>query len=379
MIIEQLIYSSQGAWVKNFNASKTLVSPLVLVFADRFLLEKSDFLNETLAFHPDGSHVFVSTAGEIAGNQALENSAVVTAISFEHGRFEAVASNLKSTGNNLQLGKELASGLPLSDLTHVLLFSDGGIVNGSQLLEGFKSILPTGVSITGGMAGDGERLAKTLLGLNSAPRPGEVIAIGLYGNIQIGVSSCGGWRPFGPERIITRSEGNILYELDNQPALELYKKYLGPKSADLPASSLLFPLGIHVGNGSYLVRTVVGLQTENNGMVFAGDIPKNAKASLMRANSDSIIDGAAIAAEGSINGFKGEGGGLALLISCFGRKSILKHRVEEELEESVNSIGENFCYAGFYSNGEIAPHAGLCTGGELHNQTMTITLINENG
>jgi len=50
----------------------------------------------------------------------------------------------------------------------------------------------------------------------------------------------GGWDPFGPERLITKSKENILYELDGQSALELYKKYLGEHAKVFPQQDFCF-------------------------------------------------------------------------------------------------------------------------------------------
>ncbi len=70
----------------------------------------------------------------------------------------------------------------------------------------------------------------------------SIAAVGLYGKkLSVGYASLGGWDSFGPERLITKSEGNVLYELDGKSALELYKKYLGEHAGGFPATGLLFP------------------------------------------------------------------------------------------------------------------------------------------
>jgi hypothetical protein len=95
----------------------------------------------------------------------------------------------------------------------------------------------------------------------------------------------------------------------------------------------------------------------------------------MKANIDRIIDGAMGAAEMAATG-ESIGPRLGLLVSCVGRRWLLKQRVEEELESAQAVLGDNATLAGFYSYGEIAPMtpAARC---ELHNQTMTITTIEE--
>jgi len=118
------------------------------------------------------------------------------------------------------------------------------------------------VSITGGLAGDGPDFVKTVVGLNETPSENKVVAVGFYGeSIKVGYGSFGGWDTFGHTRKITRSEENVLFELDGKPALELYKNYLGDKAKDLPASGLLFPLSIKTDEHAKdeLVRTILSV------------------------------------------------------------------------------------------------------------------------
>ena len=68
--------------------------------------------------------------------------------------------------------------------------------------------------------------------------------------------------------------------------------------------------------------------------------------------------------------------GVAVLISCIGRKLVLGPRVSDETEEVDNLLGERIVKCGFYSYGEISPHLITQTC-ELHNQTMTVTVFAE--
>jgi len=193
----------------------------------------------------------------------------------------------------------------------------------------------------------------------------------------VGIGSLGGWGPFGPDRVVTRSVGNVLYELDSQPALELYKRYLGEHAAGLPATGLLFPLGLRVeGSENRLVRTILGVDDAERSLTFAGDVPEGATVQLMRANHERLVDGAAGAARISYEAIGSSSPDLAVLISCVGRKLVLKQMIEEEVEGVRDVLGEQTRLTGFYSNGEIAPFdpTGNC---ELHNQTMTITTFSE--
>lgn len=176
--------------------------------------------------------------------------------------------------------------------------------------------------------------------------------------------------------MVTKSEGNVLYELDGQSALDLYKMYLGEKAKELPGSALLFPLGMKFTEDSdTVVRTVLSVDDEANSMTFAGDVPEGCYVRLMKANFDKLIEGANLAAEHSKDA-AGDGDSLAVLISCVGRKLILGQRIDEEVEAVKDVLGDSTSITGFYSYGEISPllETAKC---ELHNQTMTITTFAE--
>ena len=185
-----------------------------------------------------------------------------------------------------------------------------------------------------------------------------------------------GWDPFGPDRLVTKSEEKELFELDNEPALKLYKNYLGSYASKLPSSGLLFPLSIRDGldETERQVRTIVGIDEEKQSLTFVGHIPIGSYARLMKSNNHQLIEGASNAAKNSI--IDNTSPSLAIVFSCVGRKLILKQRVEEEIEALIDVYGANTTLSGFYSYGEIAPHNNT-TRAALHNQTICITTISE--
>jgi hypothetical protein len=259
-------------------------------------------------------------------------------------------------------------------LRHILVFSDGISVNGDDLVKGINQDLPPGVLVTGGLAADAGRFSKTLVGANAEPQPNRIVAIGFYGDkLRITHGSHGGWDLFGPVRVVTKAVENVLYELDGENALEIYKRYLGPRASELPGSALLFPLCI-LGSDreSQLVRTILSVDDASGTLRFAGNIPEGAQVQFMMANFDRLVDGAAKAAEQSDD----QSPELVIMVSCVGRKIVLDQRVEEEVESVCQYFGNKATYTGFYSNGEISPQLGS-TSCSLHNQTMTITTYHE--
>jgi hypothetical protein len=378
MIIEQRTWTPANGWTPTPLRPPVKPAHLVLVFGARELLAAQAQLPELRLVYPQALIVGCSTSGEISGLRVMDGSLSVTALHFEHARVQGAAVTLSQVeGSSFNAGRQLATLLPPEDLVHVLIFSDGSAVNGSELVRGLTEILPPQVAVTGGLAGDADRFESTLVFLDGEPQEHLIAAVGLYGDrLKVGYGSMGGWDPFGPDRTVTRAEGNVLYELDGQSALELYKRFLGDYARDLPASALLFPLAIRGADGGEVVRTILSIDERQQTMTFAGDIPVGSNARLMKANFERLVDGAEDAAQASFQAFGGQPPELALLISCVGRKLVLKQRVEDEIESVQEVLGKGVALAGFYSYGEISPAAPNASC-ELHNQTMTITTLSE--
>jgi len=358
---------------------KTILNnPLVLVFGNRFLLEDSAVVDSIRIEFPYEHIVFGSTAGEIVGCNVHDNSISVTAIEFEKSSFIVERKNILDYDKNAKaLGEALYDKIPKENLKHLFVLSEGSFVNGSSLIKGLENDIDAEVSITGGMCADDARFEKTVSSYKENPKVGEVVLIGFYGEtLEISYASFGGWIPFGPERIITKSEANILYEIDGQPALDLYRNYLGDKASELPQASLLYPLNVTpTDKKEPVVRTILNINNENQSMILAGDVPINSRVQLMMASVDGIATGAQDAAKFAMKNRKNKPG-IAILVSCIGRKLVMNQRVEEEVEQVREIIGENTAMTGFYSYGEMAPF-NESTSCELHNQTMTLTLISE--
>jgi hypothetical protein len=363
----------------NYLQEKSILKkPLVLVFANRFLLENEEVINNIRKEFPYDHIVFGSTAGEILCCNVYDNSISVTAIEFEKSSFVVERENILDYDKNAKiLGKALYDKIPKENLKHLFVLSEGSFVNGSSLIKGLEIDIDSKVSITGGMCGDDARFEKTVASYKENPKEGEVILIGFYGEtLEISYASFGGWIPFGPERIITKSDANILYEIDGQPALNLYKNYLGNKASELPQASLLYPLNVTPEDKKEpVVRTILNINNAEQSMILAGDVPMNSRVQLMMASVDGIATGAQNAAKFAIKNRKNPPE-IAILVSCIGRKLVMNQRVEEEVEQVRETIGEKVPMTGFYSYGEMAPF-NESTSCELHNQTMTLTLISE--
>ncbi|MDH3645301.1 MAG: FIST C-terminal domain-containing protein [Gammaproteobacteria bacterium] len=378
MKVEQSIFDTDGGWRTLPDSDAVNEPQLVLHFGAKELLATPYYYDILRNSYPKAHIVGCSTAGEIIDRDVHDNTAVACAVEFDSTRVRVSSRRMEQVVDSFYAGVELGSELAEEDLRCVMVISDGIQVNGSELVRGLTSAVGGDIPVTGGLAGDADRFESTLVSCNAPAEAGCVAAIGLYGSsVSVGHGSVGGWDAFGPERTITKSEGNVLFELDGKPALDLYKRYLGDEAANLPGSALLFPLMVRAENSDEigLVRTVLGIDEAQKSMTFAGDLPQGHKAQLMRANFERLIDGAGEAAR--IAGARGlTGRKLAVLISCVGRKMVLGQRTSEEVEAVAELLGQQVCQFGYYSYGEISPHVrlGSC---ELHNQTMTITVLAE--
>jgi hypothetical protein len=278
-----------------------------------------------------------------------------------------------------EAGVALAAQLDAPDLRSVLILGQGVQINGSALIDGIVRRLGREVVLTGGLAGDAGAFKRTWTLFDDAVSTSNIVGIGFYGDaIKMAHGSFGGWQPFGPARKVTRARGNVLHELDGEPALEIYKRYLGEYAKDLPASGLLFPFAMlgEDHNEVGLIRTILGVDETSRSLILAGDIVENGYLRLMHASTNALISGAEAAAHAARDMFRSTRPGLAILVSCVGRKLVMGGRVDEEVEAVAHVFGAGATITGFYSNGEISPYVAS-TSCELHNQTMTITYLYE--
>jgi hypothetical protein len=374
MRVEQRIWRPERGW-RVLNGEGPLSPSLVLYFAAPGTLNDGKRFAELRRAYPGATLLGCSTGGEIVGDSVVDGSIVATAIEFATTKLVAAQERTGNGKSGFAIGASLARGLEPEGLRGVFVLSDGTTMNGTDLVAGLHSVLGRDIGLTGGLAGDGADFKTTRVGLDANPEPGAVVALGFYGRgISIGSGSVGGWDAVGPQRVVTRAEGNTLYDLDGMPALDLYKQYLGAEAANLPASALLFPLRVHPPRDpdAALVRTVVGIDEEKKAMIFAGTVPQGHIAQVMLGHFDKLIAGAGDAAKkASIPAAK-----LAILVSCIGRKLLLGQRVADEVEAVAEVLGDSCRTAGFYSYGEIAPMEASSFS-DLHNQTMTITTIAE--
>lgn len=376
MQIETFSHQRGHGWSKALPAHLDSAETLVLAFAAPAYADDPVEFAELAAAFPTSRIVGCSSAGEIHSHQVADDTLVVAVTRFARTQVVMAACPIAAMSDSFSTGTRLGAELAAAAPQLVLVLSDGLAVNGTELVKGLSEALPKGTMICGGLAADGDQFERTWVLVGGVPRSGFASAVALSGPLVVGAGSQGGWDSFGPERKITRAEGNVLYELDGKPALALYREYLGELASDLPASALRFPLAVRdsATAGTSVVRTILAVDEATQSMTFAGDIPNGGRARLMRSNNDRLIVGAmraAVDASASLD----DQPALVVAISCVGRRLVLGARTEEETEATLEALPSGSHQVGFYSYGEISP--GSFAQCEVHNQTMTLTAFRE--
>ena len=383
MLIRQESVDSKMA-LKDLPSASPLVSAnLVLAFGSTKRFNEGKLQGFLKSRYPTAQVIGCTTSGEISPNGVFDDSIQITAIQWEKTVQRVAQTKMTGMQSSFEAAAGLAKQLKADSLRTVLVISDGLNVNGSELLKGFQSVLGE-IPIVGGLAGDGGAFVKTLQLFNDTVSDNQVIAVGLYGPALITASGAlGGWKPYGPPRTVTKSEKNVVFEMDGKPALPLYRMYIGEAfSKGLPGTGLKFPLAV-IEEGKRdveKIRTLLAIDSKNNSLTFAGNVEEGETVRLCQTNHDRLVDGAGAAANLVMDGLsanKTNQTGLALCVSCVGRKGVMAELVGDEIKLVQQILGPQTSITGFYSYGELAPRPNT-TDSVLHNQTMTIGYLSEN-
>ena len=374
MKIDQLIY-----WKGEFDGDVTIKEEAqwVLVFGSSELIQSTELFDEIRKMYPNSYIMGCSSGGEIFGAAVIDDMVIITAVYLEKSSVKFSRYDLSDGECASQIGKKIMDSIVKEDLKHVFVLSEGLNMNGSKLVEGLRENNETNVPITGGLSADKVLFKNTYVIANDYAKQNQIVVAAFYGDIKTGCASMGGWDTFGIERIVTKAVGNVLYEMDGKPVLDLYKEYLGDLAKDLSKNVLLFPLSIRERDSGYsFVRTVAAIDEEKKSLTFAGDIPVGSYCRLMKSNPYNLIEGSKQAISLSKDMIGESKIDMAILISCIGRKLVLKQMVDDEVQVVEDTVGKDTAISGFYSYGEISPYQKDTTC-EFHNQTMTITLLTE--
>src|SRR5487761_2362594 len=335
MQVAQIRWSEKSGWAKlpDFSA----LADLVMVFADAEFFHSEACYAQLHERFPQAHIVGCSSSGSVLGVEISDGDMVATVVKLEKSTIRLAAVDMSTGHDASELGAHLMKELLTPELRHVFVLSDGLQVNGSKLAKGMNQ---AGIPVTGGLAGDGTRFGTTWVMADAPARSGQVAALGFYGEVNVKSGCFAGWEEFGAERMVTKSAGNVVFEIDGAPALGLYKKYLGELASELPASGLRFPLSIQASKtDKALIRTLLAVDETANSLTFAGDVPEGYVCKLMRTNLDSLIDHAGLAAA-QAHPSDQSAAGLCLVVSCVGRRLVMGQMTEEELEIVREELGD---------------------------------------
>jgi hypothetical protein len=325
-----------------------------------------------------------SSAGAMGGDQLLDQALSVAITQFERSHIKCVVQSFDAIQDSGNSARELAQELAADDLRAILLFSRGVAVNGSAIARNLRDVLPPGVVVCGGLAGDGLLFEQTWVVAGETRAADTMCAVGLYGDtLKVGWACDGGWEAFGPERRITKSDGMTLFDLDDRAATAIYKEYLGEQADNLPGLGLLYPLSIRddVPGAPQVVRTIMGVDTASETLSFAGEMPVGAVARLMRTTVNQLVSSADEAVERAVGAIQPaeteqKEPVLAVTVSCIGRRLIMKDRADEEVGAVDHGLPAGSAHVGFYAYGVFGPERGG-TLPVLHNQTVAVTIFSE--
>ncbi len=369
MKISTLRWTPGSGWVGGTDLPD---AHLLLVFGEHAHFHTPQCFEELRTRFPKARIAGCSSSGNLLGADITDGDVLATAVRFEHASVRLIGAQIQAGEDVSARARELALQLKAPDLRHVLTLCDGLNVNATQLAEGLNA---AGVGVTGGLAGDADRFQATWVMADGPAHQNQVVLVGLYGDVKVKNVFCTGWTEFGAERVVTRSQGKTVYEIDGQPALGLYKKYLGDLASSLPASGMRFPLSITTKpSGHVLTRTLLAVDEKSQSLTFAGEVPQGSSCRLMRTNLDHLIESVDVASREVVPSQPGPA--LCVVFTCLGRRIVLGQMVDEELEAAQRRIGDQVVMTGFYSYGEIGPlgKAEVC---DLHNQTMCMTTLQE--
>jgi len=276
-----------------------------------------------------------------------------------------------------------------------LIIATGGVfIDGDQIIEGIiqgfgktASSAHKEVTIFGGMAGDDLLAEKPLVFTNGKSTDNAIVALIIdEDKIDVrGIATCG-WNAIGTTKTVTKSEGNIVYTIDDKPALDMLMKYLGVevkpdenKEIVTFQNSWYYPLQLERENGDSVIRATRFANSEDRSLICTGSVPQGSKIKFsMPPDFDSIET--VIAECESIKDNVEQQADALIMFSCVSRHLSFGELMKEEIEQ-VQKVWDA-PMAGFFSYGEYgkslsAVQAGKTGKHEFHNNACCVVVLKE--
>lgn len=370
---------------------------LVFVFGPSRQLASPDLIAQLESSHPNAQIVGCSTVASLSFGQSTLNETTVTAVQFKNASVKSVRLSVHDGQSSYMAGQHLASQLPLKNLSCVIFFADCSDINGTTLIKGIQDSIPHASPIMGAIASD-ESINKTTVMCNGPGRSKHIALVGIYGehiDIHSGIGS--GFTPFGTQRKITQSDGNIVYQIDHQPALELYLNYLGPLAKNLPQNCVHLPVLLeNTQHEQRVFRSVININRQNHSMTYSGDMPAGHSIRLSQASAVNLLNTAKRATQRSLATSRTQPPELVMIFSGSGRKASLHQNFYDEIEAVSPFFHPKSNVCGLYTQGECFTSKtqesiiddtesmslgkyirNMGTMGPLMNESFTVITLNE--
>ncbi len=310
-----------------------------------------------------------TSSGEITNDEIHEESIVVMLLDINRDAFRLNIFDGEGK-TSYQVGQSAAEwAKTVYDNPAIMVMTAGIFTNGDEIVNGITDTMDRQVPLFGGRSGDDLRLQETLVfNASQAISNGVVALIFDQNTIDLQGIAVSGWKGIGTPKTITKAEGNTLYEIDNEPVIEVYNKYLN--IGDDLQLALEYPLLLIRDDGTFVMR-VPGALNEDKSMVYGGTMPEGSKVRFSMPPGSEVID-YAIEQMSEFHQQIPKSDAI-VLYSCKARHMALGPMVEDEIS-AVHKLWE-VPMVGFFTYGEIGPvPQGRC---DFHNHTLVPVLIKE--
>jgi len=250
-----------------------------------------------------------------------------------------------------------------------IIVASGLTLDGQAMVEGANEVVGEDLIMFGGLAGDDSKFEKTYVFSNEKVSDDAVLVLLLDKNkIDVSGIASSGWISLGSDLRVTKSSGNIVYTIDDEPALDVYKSYLGVNDEDLPAIGIEYPLMIKRHSGEPALRAVVGINRDDRSLIFAGSVPESSLVTFSSSPGFEVIK----TTTSKVAEFyeRSPDADFFILFSCMARHLALGPMVAEEIKFASDKWDAPV--GGFFTYGEIGSNNLSC---DFFNQTYTLVKI----
>lgn len=322
-----------------------------------FLTELEEIDAVTKMLDAAGIAVFGASTSEKFTDQGLEPEGIVALLlDMNPANFKIVLKDFTST-TVYESACEVGA-IGKKNFAHpAFIISAADIkITAEDIIKGLLVNAGNNVTVAGGMAGEAVNFTGTVFTNNVKTNSGLLSLILDEDKIDVKGMAVSGWKAVGTEKKITKCEGSWIYTIDNEPAMNLIKKFLGKEivsgntSKGLIPLDINFPIQIQRESGKAMMRPFLLWNTEDQSIMVGGPVKEG---SLFRFSLppdleviDSVIESSMALKENEL-----PDADAMLIFSCIGRLSSLGPMSSSELDGLTATWNKPM--AGFFSLGEF--------------------------